>query len=146
MVMKKAGVAVASKDFITHVESPIRTANFQKAFDEGRVCKCVLDIGWDANFSVYIIYCKSGGTKLAKDYNEWLVDCCRGEIAGDEGSPNIIMADFNATPSNIGSIKEMIEDELWEDVGHVANWRGGYQTNPRVKPEQELMPPGSTRF
>ena len=84
----QAGVAVASKDFITHIENPIKTANFQKAHDEGRICKCILDVGWDSNFSVYIIYCKAGGTKAAKDYNEWLVDCCRGEMAGDEGAPS----------------------------------------------------------
>ena len=115
------------------METPIKTVNFQKAHEDGRACKSLLDVGWDANFYVYVCYGKAGGTKAAKDYNEWLIDCCREEMVGDEGCPHIIMADFNATPCTLNSVKEMIEDELWEDIGHVAHWWGGTPDQPTCK-------------
>ena len=91
----------------------------------GRVCKCLLDFGWGCNFMLYELYGQSGGTKAARTMNEWLVDCCREEQAGEEGIPTFIKADFNITPTNLNSVKELVDDELWEDVGSVAGWWGG---------------------
>ena len=65
----QAGMAIASKKGITHLETQIKSANFQKAYDDGRACKCLLDVGWDVNFHIYVLYMKAGGTKAAKNYN-----------------------------------------------------------------------------
>ena len=72
----------------------------------------------------------AGGSKAAKDFNEWLIDACREEMGGEEGLPHLLMADFNITPLGLDTVKEMVEDELWEDLGHVASWWGGVQDEP----------------
>ena len=71
------------------------------------------------------LYGQAGGTNAAKIMNEWLFDCCRKKQAGEEGLPTFIKADFNITPTKLNSVKELAEDELWEDVGSVASWWGG---------------------
>ena len=73
---------------------------------------------------MYEFYGQAGGTKAAKDFNEWLVDCCREEMAGEEGMPNCIMADLNITPARLDTVKELMEEELWEDVGALTHWWG----------------------
>ena len=40
------------------------------------------------------------------------------------------MADFNITPLGLDTFEKMFEDELWEDLGHVAGWWGGVPDEP----------------
>ena len=50
------------------------------------------------------------------------------EINGNPGGckaakmPHLMMGDFNATPCTLESVKEIIEDDLWEDLGQRADW------------------------
>ena len=62
----QAGVAIATKTFIKHIEAPITTDNFRKAHELGRVRKAELDLGWDCNFCIYEAYGMAGGSKAAK--------------------------------------------------------------------------------
>ena len=75
----------------------------------------------------------AGGSNAAKTFNEWLIGACGEEMCGDEGLPHLLMADFNITPGNLETVKELIEDELWEDSGHVADWWGGAPDEPTCK-------------
>ena len=43
------------------------------------------------------------------------------------------MGDFNAVPNTLRAVKELIEDELWEDVGAKADWWGGTPDQPTCK-------------
>ena len=47
--------------------------------------------------------------------------------------PTLIMADFNATPCTLEAIRELIDDELWEDVGARADWWGSEPNQPTCK-------------
>ena len=52
---------------------------------------------------------------------------------GEEGLPTLIMGDYNAVPNTLRAVKELIEDELWEDVGAKADWWGGTPDQPTCK-------------
>ena len=121
----QAGVAISTKSSITHIENPIITTNFRKAHDMGRACKIECDFGWDCNFAIFELYGQAGGSAAARTFNEWLVDSCREEAAEEGGKPQLIMADFNITPNKLETVKELIQDELWEDLGSIADWWGG---------------------
>ena len=91
------------------------------------------DVGWDNNSCIYEAYGMAGGSKAAKEFNEWLIDACREEMGGGEGLPHLLMADFNITPLNLETVKELVEDELWEDVGGKADSWGGVPNQPTCK-------------
>ena len=54
-------------------------------------------------------------------------------MAREEGSPSLIMADFNITPTKLDTVRDLVEDELWEDLGSVADRWGSEPNQPTCK-------------
>ena len=70
------------------------------------------------------MYLEAGNTAQTKAHNEAITEAVRAEMNGEEGVPTAIMGDFNCVPNEMDSIKDMIENESWIDVGHCADWWG----------------------
>ena len=128
-----AGVGIGSRNHITQINHPIKTECCKQMNEAGRISKCLLDVGWESNIRIYVGYVQAGGSKAARNTTEAMVDAARGEMQGEETLPTFFMADFNATPSSIEAVREMIDDDLWEDIGEKADWWGGNPNEPTCK-------------
>ena len=42
----------------------------------------------------------------------------------------MVLGDFNETPDKLSTMRELIKEEQWVDVGSVANWCGGTPNEP----------------
>ena len=65
---------------------------------------------------VYVIYGKTGGSGEALAITEALMEAIRLEIRanpGEECEPTLIMGDYNATPCDLATVKEMMHEELY---------------------------------
>ena len=89
------------------------------------VGKYILDVGWGKNYTVYNMYGKSGGSKDAVTTTEALCQGCRRDGARNLHCPKMWVGDFNATPCDLLTVREMIRDHQWTDVGHRDNWWRG---------------------
>ena len=119
----QAGVAIAAGERVKMDEAEIKTEAFKKCYEQGRVLKVYIECGWTECVVCYETYCEAGGTNRAKEHNVEIMEAIRGEMVGEETLPTLIMGDFNATPVDNSTIKAMIEDDAWIDIGHCAEWR-----------------------
>ena len=62
-----------------------------------------------------------------------LFDIIRDEIDARPTMPTLIMGDYNATARNIPSVRHMLDELAWTDLGTVAHRWGGKMTNARAK-------------
>ena len=121
------------------IKLKIMTEEFKKAYNTGRVAMYEMDLGWESNMLVFVIYGASGGGKIARGTTEALIDAIAQEKAKRPYMATIIVGDFNAEPDSLMSIKELIAEEQWTDVGrHASRWGGEdaqptCKTNPRAK-------------
>ena len=121
-----AGVGVIHNDRVKVVKESIKTARLKKSWEEGRVEKYLADLGWERNLRIYAMYGKSGGTKEAKAVTEAILEAIEEEEAnGDPILPTFIQGDYNEVPSKLKTIRRMIDEHCWIDVGEVAHWWGG---------------------
>ena len=123
--LPKGGVGFVIKDNLTVVESQIKTEDFRRAYDQGLVAKCEVDYGARQNINLYEVYGCSGGSTKAIAKTNRLMMCINAEMQGEECNPTVVIGDFNHTPSKLESIRYMIEEEGWTDVGEKADWWGG---------------------
>ena len=84
--------------------------------------KYLIDLGWEKNLRKYVLYGKAGGSKEAIATTEAIVEAIEEEINGDPILPTIIQGDFNEVPSKLKTVKRMMEEHCWIDVGEVAHW------------------------
>ena len=64
----QAGVALATKQFIKHIEAPIKTESFRQAHQLGRACKMLVDVGWVSNFCIYEAYGMARGHESSQGF------------------------------------------------------------------------------
>ena len=101
--------------------------------------KYILDLGWEQNGLCFVLYGCAGGSAEAKECTDVICEAIEKEIGEDFAMPIIIQGDYNRTPNEIGTIKRMIEEDAWTDLGVVASWWGGEdnkatcQTRPKAK-------------
>ena len=118
----------------------MRDEELNKAMEKGRVGKYIMDVGWDANYTVYPLYGMSGGTKQATIVTEAILQAVRREIKGDRHMPTMIAGDFNKEPSTIHSVKVLKKEENWTDVGEVADWWGRTPGEPTCRSRKRAKP------
>ena len=120
----------------------MHTKEFIKAYKAGRAALYVLDLGWESNMLVVVIYGQSGGSKADVAKTETIIDTAKEEIKKHPYMATIMIGDFNAEPDALKSIQELIEEEQWVDIGRNASRWGGVdaqttcQTNPKAKPSR----------
>lgn len=117
-----AGAGVIHNDRVKVMKEKIRTKRLQQAWEAGRVEKYLIDPGWERNLRQCVIYGKSGGSKDAIATTEAIMDAIEEEVNGDPIMPTIIQGGFNKFPSKLKTVKRMMEDHCWIDVGKAANW------------------------
>ena len=121
------------------IKSKMITGNFIKAYKTGRVVMYEMDLGWESNMLVFVIYGVSGGGTLRRAKTEALIGATTEERARRPHMPTIITGDFNTEPDSLTAIKELIAEEGWVDLGkHASRWGGEdaqptCKANPRVK-------------
>ena len=101
-----------------------------------------MDLGRSRNLTCYIIYGKSGGSKEAKRTTAAIIEAITEEMKTDHYLPTIIMGDFRCEPGELAPAEDLIENDVWIDVGAKASWWGGTenettcQTRPQAKPSR----------
>ena len=105
----------------------MRDEELNKAMEKGRVGKYIMDVGWDANYTVYPLYGMSGGTKQATIVTEAILQAVIREIKGDRHMPTMIAGDFNKEPSTIHSVKMLKNEENW--IGSRLVGTNAWRTN-----------------
>ena len=121
---KKAAAGVVHNDKANVIKEKIRTKRLQHAWGTGRVEKYLTDLGWERTLRQYVIYWKSGGSKDAIATTEAIREAIEEEVNGRPIVPTIVQWDFNEVPSTLETVKGMMEEHCWIDVGAVANWWG----------------------
>ena len=93
-----------------------------KAYECGLVANYTMDVGWQRSYTVYTVYGKSGGSKEAITTTEALCQGCRRDGEQSINGPMMWVGDFNATPCELGTVRELMKEDQWADVGHRAHW------------------------
>ena len=132
--LPRAGVGIAAQSDIVLARPKIRCEAFRQAQEAGRVDKHMQDLGWEQNLLCLVIYGVSGGSNEAKDETEAITEAIKEEIGEYSEMPAIIKRDFNRTPNELSTLKELIEDEAWTDLGSVVEWWG--RTQPDDAPNE----------
>ena len=124
------GVAENAKSDLMIVQAERNTKAFQAAWSVGRAEKYEMDLGRGQNLMCYVFYGKSGGTKADKNFKNQIIEAIGEEIESEHHKPTLILGDFNAIPSSIRAVQEMIEQDQWLDVGQTRPGGGkGWRTN-----------------
>lgn len=103
----------------------IRGQEMTKAKDAGRVGKYMMSMGWERGYMVYPIYGKSGGTRIYIAMTNAILQSIQRGIEGDTYGPKIRLGDFNHIPNLMATLKDLMKEQQWLDVGSVADWWGG---------------------
>ena len=112
-------------DKVKVIKESIKTARLKQAWEAGRVEKYFIDLGWERNLRQYVLYGKSGGSKDAIATTEAILEVIEEEVNGDPILPTIIQGDFNEVPNKLKTVKRLMDEHCWIDVGEVAHWWGG---------------------
>ena len=89
-----------------------------------------MSMGWERGYMVYPIYGKSGGTRTDIAMTNAIQQSTQRDIEGDPYGPKIIPEDFNHTSNLLATVKDLMEEQQWMDVGSVADWWGGVPDEP----------------
>ena len=100
----------------------ILTENFREAYLAGRVAKYQIDMGWDKNLLIFVLYGMTGDSGEARLATNAIIDAIREETERETYLPTILMGDFNDEPESIEAVQEMIEEEAWTEIGSNAHW------------------------
>ena len=73
---------------------------------------------------VYPMPGKSGCTRTDIAMTNAILLSIQREIEGDPYGPNIILGDFYCAPNQLATVKDMMREQQWVDVGSVGDWRG----------------------
>ena len=122
-----------AKDDILFMQAEKKREAFRLASEAGSVNKYLVGVGWERNLMCFIIYGQSGGSNKAKEETDAIGEAIREEIAEKTEMPIIIKGDFNMTPKDLSTMKELIEEDACIDVGNVASWCGGTDNEPKCK-------------
>ena len=57
----QAGVGIAGSEMVKVIEAEIKTENFRKCFEQGRVIKVYIECGRQESVVAYETYCEAGG-------------------------------------------------------------------------------------
>ena len=87
----------------------------------GRADKYEVDLGWETNLAVYVIYEKSGGPTKDKAIAEAMLDAIKEEIASEYHRQIIVTGDFNVEPDALTAAQDLIEKKQCIDVGRHAS-------------------------
>ena len=118
----------------------IKDEELQKAQEQGRAGKYVMDLGWRENYTVYVVYGKSGGSKEAIAITEAILQAIRREIKAEAYVPTLIVGDVNKDPGTLHTVKELKQEDTWVDVGAVADWWGGRAAEPTCHTRDRAKP------
>ena len=88
-----AGVAIAAKDHIHIQQAPIDTKLFKEALEEGRGDKYSLDLGWQGNLHIFVIYGQTGGSRAALMKTETIIDAVKEETTIEPCLPPLVVGD-----------------------------------------------------
>ena len=96
-------VSAESKKYRLEICSPFypRTVLIHEA---GRRDKYLVDLGWEQNMRVYVIYGCTGDTKQAINCTEAIIEAIEEEIAKDPLFTILIVGDFNHTPNEVHNV------------------------------------------
>ena len=125
---------------IKTIKAEILTDEFRKWVKGGRAGKFELDLGWEQNLQVIVIYGKSGGSKKAIRMTEAIIDAARQEVDAGHYLATMLVGDLNANPEKLKTVKEMIKNDQWTDVGKHASWWGGKDEEPTCQPRPKATP------
>lgn len=95
-----------------HHESGLRNGGVQEGKRARNVGKYNISIGRSTGMIVYVIYGKTGGSGEALAIVEALMEAMQLDIRanlGEECEPTLIMGNYNATPCNLATVKEMMQ-------------------------------------
>ena len=112
-----AGVGIAVNTCHQHsvkiIPTKILTEGFREVHEAGRAAKYQIDMGWDQNLMIFVIYGYTGDSGEAKLGTNAIIDAIRSEVDRATYLPTVIMGDFNAEPESIEAVQEMIDEEAW---------------------------------
>ena len=89
---------------------------------------------------VYVIYGCTGDTKQAKQISEAIVEAIEEEIAKDPLLPTLMARGFNHTSNELHSVKKLIEEQSWCDLGAVADWWRGIRNQTTCHSRADAKP------
>ena len=98
------------------------TDGFREVHEAGRAAKYQIDMGWDQNFMIFVLYGLTGDSGEAKLGTNAIIDAIRGEIDRETYLPTILMGDFNAEPETLEAVQELIDEEARTEIGSNAEW------------------------
>ena len=79
---------------------------------------------------MYNFYGKSGSKGEALVLTETICEGGRRDVEMSSPAPTIFLGDFNATPDTLITIKTLIEERRWTDVGRKAHGWGRKPDQP----------------
>ena len=100
-----------------------------KVKEAGSVGKYTMSMGWERGYMVSPTYGKSGGTRTDIAMTNAILQSIQREMGGDPYGPKIILGDFNHTPNLLATVKDLMKEQQWIDVGSVADWWEESQMN-----------------
>ena len=73
------------------IPTKISTEEFREVHEAGRAAKYQIDMGWDQNLMIFVLYGFTGDSGQAKLGTNAIIDAIRGEIERETYLPTILM-------------------------------------------------------
>ena len=94
-------MGISVRDDITCLRAEFRSEAFKRVYELGRADKYLVDLGWQQNIMVFVVYCYAGGSTGAKESTDQIADAIKEEIGEDCAMPVMIQGDLNRTLNEI---------------------------------------------
>ena len=135
-----AGVGVVTKTKVTIVQTPLKSDDETIKKFESRIVRYEVNAGWEHSIAVYNIYGKAGRTPAAIAQTEEMLESVLHDNETRKGGPVLIMGDFNIEPEKLRTVRRIMEEAQWTDLGAEGDIWGRPRGVPTFQVRKEDSP------